>query len=357
MNNKRPKVTYIIDGKEETKTLNFFNYDKIKKELFENDNMLLRSTFILKDNIEFIKFENFIFEYYNFNIKPNSIVIFDNCTFNKNYITLCDNKYYPIEDKTSKVKFINPTCRGYLKIISKSLNNLEVFLDKEIDYKLIIYGNADTFSLEGNLNNGEVRLDAKKVYFNNVYNILSLSLNPSRTIEDDIMTDDSVTINDSEISLDYHGYCDFDQINTSHLILNNASIFKKESGDEFCKLRIKADKLSGTNFSIKVPNDIEIGNIVYKKKENTEYLFLTEKILNDPKNQLIRGLILDFKGIEQNIEGLYISPETKKIQENYSKKILRHQADIEENKQRSQKKVKKLERKLKSKKIGSYYQE
>ena len=99
---------------------------------------------------------------------------------------------------------------------------------------MLIDGNADIFSLEENLNNGEVWLDAKKVYFNNVYNVLSLSLNPSRTIKDDIMSDESVTINDSEIALKYHEYCDFDQINTSHLILNNASISKKESSDEFC---------------------------------------------------------------------------------------------------------------------------
>lgn len=195
---------------------------------------------------------------------------------------------------------------------------------------MLIDGNADIFSLEENLNNGEVWLDAKKVYFNNVYNVLSLSLNPSRTIKDDIMSDESVTINDSEIALKYHEYCDFDQINTSHLILNNASISKKESSDEFCKLKIKADKLSGTNFSIKVPNDIEIGNIVYKKKENTEYLFLTEKVLNNQKNQLIRRLISDFKGIEQNIEGLYIyitrnRKNSRKLFKKNIKKPSRHQ--------------------------------
>ena len=91
MNNKRPTVTYIIDGKEETKTINMFNRKNLEEKLFSllYTNTITQSKGMqLKPEVEYIKFENIDFnEDVKFETESDeSVVILENCNFLRNLI-------------------------------------------------------------------------------------------------------------------------------------------------------------------------------------------------------------------------------------------------------------------------------
>lgn len=343
MNNKRPTVTYIIDGKEETKTINMFNKKNLEEKLFSllYINPLTQSKGIeLNPEVEYIKLENIDFDKdVKFETKSDkSVVILENCNFLRNLI---------LENGTFEI--INPTFKSYNpKIESWYSEEINVVFseDKRQDLSINFILKSEKFSLTNAKKVGDFRIDSDNII---IINSILKDFGYLNVFE--ISNSDSITIRDSDIASRFRI-----TLEAKKLTLINSSI----KGFEETPVELSVGTILGKNFVLSsdcficLLNPSNFSKYFYKALENKKVKITDKDLFQESRLPLIMNLTSVLKTIKNNAQKQIQDLEYEKSNE-YIEKINYHKEKIKELEKESITESKKLSRKLKYQNINTYY--
>lgn len=343
MNNKRPIVTYIIDGKEETKTINMFNRKNLEEKLFSllYTNTITQSKGMqLKPEVEYIKFENIDFnEDVKFETESDeSVVILENCNFLRNLI---------LENGTFEI--INPTFKSYNpKIESWYSEEINVVFseDKRQDLSINFILKSEKFSLTNAKKVGDFRIDSDNII---IINSILKDFGYLNVFE--ISNSDSITIRDSDIASRFRI-----TLEAKKLTLINSSI----KGFEETPVELSVGTILGKNFVLSsdcficLLNPSNFSKYFYKALENKKVKITDKDLFQESRLPLIMNLTSVLKTIKNNAQKQIQDLEYEKSNE-YIEKINYHKEKIKELEKESITESKKLSRKLKYQNINTYY--
>lgn len=350
MNNKRPTVTYIIDGKEETKTINMFNKKNLEEKLFSllYINPLTQSKGIeLNPEVEYIKLENIDFDKdVKFETKSDkSVVILENCNFLRNLI---------LENGTFEI--INPTFKSYNpKIESWYSEEINVVFSEDKKQKLSIdlIIKSENFSLTNAKKVGDFRIESNNVTITN-----SVLKDFEHLNVFEISNSNNTIIKESNISNRFRI-----TLEAKKLTLINSSI----EGFYETEVELSVGTIVGNNFLLSSDYFISIKNIynfsiyLYKALKNKKVKLTDKELFQESKLTLIMDLTSALKTVRNNAQKQIQDLQEEKNNE-YEEKINYHNNEINNHKEKikelEEKSVidsKKLARKLKHQSIKNYY--
>ena len=309
----KKEITYIKNNQEKNRKVHNYNVKRIANQIFskQSPETFRKFYYTVDDNVHYLEFKNVRFyEDVFFKCPKDTILIFDNCTFDGQKIYI----------ERGNIEFINPKFK------------YGDFYIKKIEVK---DGEDFSFSTDENIN---ILLDisSKKIHINSNNNTInSININNKDLIPEEVILQNISTLNNTTT------------INSKKILINSSAINAKEN------INLISNNIIIDDTSTITSKCININNIKFKKNED---ITLNKNIWYSEKYARLR-VISSLKELRKKLNKKIDKELEPTIQNN--KKIIEklkkeHELEIQKNEKLNNNLVKNLKRNYKEKKISDY---
>ena len=327
-------ITYIKNGKSETKEMNLFNKKEIIKDLYSSA-FIQNNTYefyIINEDIDFLLLKNMTFkkEVKFLLPKKETLLVLENCTFKSGGINFINGNVALLYPNLDPRYYTN-------RITAYNLENLEIDIAKDDKSYISVYGKSNNLSINTKNKINNIFVTTNNCYLKNINSVQHLEIKGGNAILDKCniginLEAETYNIDIEKLilknsSLLLHPNSSKENLQLGTLYLNNSNIYIDDSYFEEVKikcnqltlensilearekLRLKCQRISIDDKSKLLSDDnISILNNTYSRKEDQNNLELTLEDLIKLQNKSY--LISILKAVKEKLE---TSKEESKI--------------------------------------------